>query len=263
MQFDLSKLRINRIYSVTTIYTTAGDTRKRRLRPSWAIIYKWEGETLYTYGDGKVLISNSQNSVILPKGSSYMWKCTKEGRYSIIEFDSDMECEEIFGFHITDGNKLLSYFKKLERARILQLPYYEIEELSGAYRILHTFLINAPTKYVPSEKRQKIQPAVDYILQHYDEKIANEELAKMTSVSTVYFRKIFTQVFGMGPMRYVQHIRISKAKEMLRSDFGSIADIAFSLGYKSIYHFSKAFKEQIGMSPTAYIKEYQDKTKLR
>ena len=148
MQFDLSKLRINRIYSVTTIYTTAGDTLKRRLRPSWAIIYKWEGETLYTYGDGKVLISNSQNSVILPKGSSYMWKCTKEGRYSIIEFDSDMECEEIFGFHITDGNKLLSYFKKLERARILQLPYYKIEELSGAYRILHTFLINAPTLYM-------------------------------------------------------------------------------------------------------------------
>jgi YesN/AraC family two-component response regulator len=64
---------------------------------------------------------------------------------------------------------------------------------------------------------------------------------------------------GISPISYVYELRIKKAKEMLKSDYSSIADIAQSLGYLSIYDFSKAFKKYTGVSPLKYAKQLSDK----
>jgi AraC-like DNA-binding protein len=71
-------------------------------------------------------------------------------------------------------------------------------------------------------------------------------------MSTVYFRELFHKVYGVSPMNYIQNLRIRRAKEMLRSDYSSITDIAFALGYNNIYEFSKAFKKHTGVPPTKY-----------
>ncbi|MBO5199079.1 MAG: helix-turn-helix domain-containing protein [Lachnospiraceae bacterium] len=44
--------------------------------------------------------------------------------------------------------------------------------------------------------------------------------------SAFYFRKLFTEVLGTSPIAYVHELRIKKAKEMLKSDYGSITDAA-------------------------------------
>ena len=107
-------------------------------------------------------------------------------------------------------------------------------------------------KYLPSEKLEKIAPALDYIAKNYNTPVRNEELAEIAGLSTVYFRKLFAEVMGSSPIAYVHALRIKKAKEMLKSDYGSITDIAQSLGYPNIYDFSRAFKKYTGVSPTKY-----------
>ena len=77
----------------------------------------------------------------------------------------------------------------------------------------------------------------------------------MTGLSCVYFRKLFTRLMGQAPMAYVHGLRIQKAKEMLRSDFGTIAEVADAVGYCNVYHFSKMFKQQTGLSPGQYSKK--------
>ena len=57
---------------------------------------------------------------------------------------------------------------------------------------------------------------------------------------------------GTSPISYVHELRIKKAKEMLKSDYGSITDIAQSLGYLNIYDFSRTFKKYVGISPSKY-----------
>ena len=93
---------------------------------------------------------------------------------------------------------------------------------------------------------------MEYISQNYNKKIINDELAALTGLSTVYFRKLFTDIIGVSPIAYVHKLRVEKAKEMLKSDYGTLSDMAQSLGYPSLYDFSRDFKKHTGVSPSRY-----------
>ena len=110
-------------------------------------------------------------------------------------------------------------------------------------------------KYITSDKRTYLAPAIDYIAKNFTRRIRNDDMAKAAGISTVYFRKLFTAAYGISPAAYVQNLRINKAKDMLKSDYGSITDIALSLGYSDIYDFSRVFKRLTGISPAAYAKQ--------
>jgi len=57
---------------------------------------------------------------------------------------------------------------------------------------------------------------------------------------------------GVSPITYAKQLRIEKAKEMLKSDYGTLSDIAQSLGYSSLYDFSRDFKKHTGVAPSKY-----------
>lgn len=247
----LSNLVITKVHSATTLYTEKNTKVKRLDRPCWAIVLKYEGETVY-HANGKCIVSDFQNMVILPKGCSYEWHCTKSGHFAIIEFQSEITCNDIFRFPVENSEKILKIFKELEYKRALKSPMHEIESIRDAYSIILKLTKAAQKKYLPSEKFQKIAPAVEYIAKNYNKEIKNDDLARLTGLSTVYFRKLFTEAFGISPIAYVHELRIKKAKEILKSDYGSITDIAVSLGYLNIYDFSRDFKKHTGISPSKY-----------
>ncbi len=247
----LTDLIITKIYSATTMYTEENAKTKRVNRPRWAIVIKYEGETKY-FSNGETVISNINNIVILPKGLSYEWLCTKEGHFSIIEFEADANYDKILTFPVSNGEKILKSFKELEYKRTLKNPLYKLECIKEIYSLILKLLETAPKTYLPTSKQTKIQPAIDYIVKNYNKNIKNDELAALTSLSTVYFRKLFTDIFEMSPITYIHSLRIKKAKEMLKSDYSSISDIAQSLGYSNIYDFSRTFKKYTGISPSKY-----------
>ena len=76
----------------------------------------------------------------------------------------------------------------------------------------------------------------------------------MCGISTVYFRKLFTEIAGDSPIHYAEALRIKKAKELLRSDYDSITGVAIALGYRGIYEFSRSFRRMTGISPSEYAK---------
>ena len=61
----------------------------------------------------------------------------------------------------------------------------------------------------------------------------------------------------MPPKKYLHNYRIDKAKAILLSDYETIEQVAFSVGYNSIYHFSKMFKTYTGKSPSEYAKTFR------
>lgn len=253
MNENLSKLIINKVYFVTTMYNEKGAYSKRKNRPNWAVVIKYEGETVYYQGERKI-ISNYNNPVILPKGSNYEWKCTESGHYIVIEFQSELESEEILAFNVKNPEKLLNTFKNLKNKMLLKNAFFEIESVKDTYSVILSLAKNGEYNYIPSSKKRILTPVIEYIAENYSEKITNDTLASLTGFSTVYFRKLFKEIYGCSPIEYVKQLKIKKAKEMLRSDYSGITEIANSLGYQNIYDFSRDFKKHTGVAPSKYIK---------
>lgn len=251
----LNNLIITQVFSATTMYSDTNTSSRRINRQRWAIIIKYEGETVYC-AYGKEYISNRTHLAILPKGSSYQWTCKQAGHYAVVEFDSLVTCEDFFTFSISDCDAVLSIFRELEAKRMLNRSSNEIESIYAVYGMILKILELSRKPAVPFRKVDKLAPALAYISDHYTEDLNNDQLAKAAGLSTVYFRKLFKEVYQVSPMNYVKEIRIEKAKEMLRSDFGNISEVGLSLGYPSIYDFSRDFKKHVGLSPRKFILQY-------
>ena len=257
----LSELIIKKICSVSTMYNEKNSHSVRKNRPLWALVIKYEGETHYA-SNGNDYVSNINNIAVLPKGCDYSWRCTKSGHFSIVEFECDKSHNGIFSFNVKNGEVYLKTIKKMEVNRTLKKTAYSLDELSALYSLLSSLIKTSVQKYVPSDKERKILPAVKYIAQNYDKGICNGELAEVTGLSAVYFRKLFKEVTGVSPIRYVHLIKMKKAEEMLKSDYSCITDIAYSLGYNNVYEFSRDFKKHMGLSPLKYAKSLLTKKEV-
>lgn len=82
-------------------------------------------------------------------------------------------------------------------------------------------------------------------------------MSSVTELSTFYFRKLSKDVMGLSPISYIQSVKMSKAKKMLNSDYSSMTDIAYSLGYNNVYEFSIHFKNYTGISPLKYSQQFK------
>lgn len=248
---DLSSLIIKNVDSVSTTYTPCGAGMKRKNRERWGIVIKYEGETVY-FSNGKNFISNFSHFVILPMGCDYEWRCTKEGHFSFIEFECDKNFDTPIVFTPKNGEKILKIVKIMEERRGLKLPTEALESIRDTYSVLLMLIKSEVEQYLPNEKRQKLMPAINYISKNYTETIRNDFLAELCGMSGVYFRKLFKSVIGTSPIAYARSLRIQKAKEMLKGDCGSLSDVALTLGYPSLYDFSRDFKKHTGKAPSKY-----------
>lgn len=250
----LSELVITKIRSIGTMYTPKSNNKViRKNRPCWGAILKYEGETIYKNSHSQY-VSDANHLVILPKGASYEWSCTQSGHYIIVDFESDLDCADLFSLDITENDGILKTFKELEKLRLSKKPLFEMESINLVYSLILKSIKSHfnNTNYTPSAKKNRLLPAINYIVNNFTKSIRNEDLAEICQISTVYFRKLFFEIYGVSPMTYIHNLRIRRAKEMLRSDYSSITDIAFTLGYNSIYEFSKDFKKHTGVSPSKY-----------
>lgn len=253
---SVANITITKVSSANRLINSpVGITTCRYDRNGWAVVLKLKGKTVYTVR-GKTVLSDSLHPVILPKGCSYSWKCIEPGECIIIEFEADAEDTSIASFEISDNSTIMNAFSKIEKSFNKQKPYYRFECYIQLYEIL-MFLAESVVNEPTHPKKYKIlHPAVKYITENYfDSSITNSSLSELCKISTVYFRKTFEAVYGISPIKYLHNFRIKKAKAILLSDYESIEQVALSVGYNSIYHFSKMFKKYTGKSPAEYAKQ--------
>ena len=131
----------------------------------------------------------------------------------------------------------------------------EIKTFKFVYEILTIILEHNQKEYFPTTKTNRILPAIEYITKNFNSTNFNcETLSNLCGISNVYFRKLFTDIYKIPPMDYVHRLRMNKACEILKSDYNTIESVAYSVGYNSVYHFSKMFKTYFSVSPSEYAK---------
>lgn len=118
-------------------------------------------------------------------------------------------------------------------------------------------LVLGAKRYTKSDKDKIIEQAVDYIHNHYTEKISVTEIAEHFNLDRRRFSEIFERHTGLNPSNYMIELKIKEAKEMLRLSKLSIATVAFQLGYDDPFYFSRIFKKYAGVSPSTFRRNMQ------
>ena len=97
-----------------------------------------------------------------------------------------------------------------------------------------------------------ISRAKEFIRQNQAEDLSLGQVAKAVNTSKFYFCKLFKKATGLSFTNYVSRVRIEKAKNLLLNPNLRISEIAYEVGFQSLTHFNRIFKQIIGESPTDY-----------
>ena len=103
--------------------------------------------------------------------------------------------------------------------------------------------------------RNNASMILEYVHSHYMEDITNVKLAKMFSYHVGYIGQIVRNITGMTLHKYLIYLRINKSIDYLQSGEYNITEVSELVGYKDIKHFSKSFKQVMGLPPSAYLKQ--------
>ncbi|MCJ7550351.1 MAG: helix-turn-helix domain-containing protein [Anaerolineae bacterium] len=87
---------------------------------------------------------------------------------------------------------------------------------------------------------------------HFDEALSLEQLVETSKVSKRSLIRHFKNTTGVSPMHYLQKVRITKARELLKTQDRSITQIAMDTGFNDAAYFSLVFRKHTGMTPSAY-----------
>jgi len=93
----------------------------------------------------------------------------------------------------------------------------------------------------------------DYVIDHLDEPIGVEALADIAGRSPFHFTRVFTRSVGMTPHRYIVHLRLQRAIELVREGQSGLAEIAARTGFADQSHLSRWVRRVLGVSPTQLV----------
>ena len=115
---------------------------------------------------------------------------------------------------------------------------------SSWHREAHT---NAP-------KKMDISSVKSFLDEHYKEKLSLESVASHFFIDKHYLARLFKEHYGVTLVTYLQQVRITHAKRMLRFTDKSIEEIGLECGIGELNYFSRVFKKLEGVSPSEFRK---------
>lgn len=108
----------------------------------------------------------------------------------------------------------------------------------------------------------KVHTLLEYIHEHYTDKITGSGIAQEFDCNYDYMNRIFTKLTGESIMRYVNRVRINHAKELIEATHLPFGEIGYLTGLDDPFYFSKVFKKYVGVTPSEYYREVREQGKL-
>lgn len=97
-----------------------------------------------------------------------------------------------------------------------------------------------------------IEAVVRHVNEHLDGPMEIADVARAVHVSASHLRRVFRANMGLGLGEYVRRSRIARAGMMLSGSDKSAGEVSHACGFSSLYAFSRAFKQTVGLSPRSY-----------
>lgn len=172
------------------------------------------------------------------------------GKEYLPGFMQNVICDETLSGYLKDTHQMImdnsKEFEKEEKLLFLLSGLLEKYE--------KPFALDLP------ECGQEIERACTFIDRHYGEPISLDAICREACLSKSTLLRAFTRSRGITPYRYLETVRINKAKELLRQGAMPV-EAALQTGFSDQSHFTRFFTMFTGVAPGAYGDIFDDTAK--
>ena len=127
---------------------------------------------------------------------------------------------------------------ELELKTVWNHAYIDLKPSGTAITSMDEKLINHAVKYVEDNIARS--------------DLSVEELSKELGMSRVHLYKKLLAITGKTPIEFIRIIRLKRAAQLLRGSQQNISEIAYQVGFNNPKYFSRYFKEEFGILPSAF-----------
>ena len=168
--------------------------------------------------------------------------------YSDIDFGDQPKILFHDDYHFYD--ELLKDIERLSS----DIPYGWLNRFSLCIKILyHISTDSSNEKY--GESYWKIRNGIRFIEENFASDYLVSDVADVCMMSAANFRRLFSNLKGMSPVSYKNKLRIHKSLELLKTGQFNVSEAGQAVGINDVKHFSKLFKQIVGITPSKIIKD--------
>ena len=99
-------------------------------------------------------------------------------------------------------------------------------------------------------------PVLAHLRDHFHTPVTNRQLARLAHMSVRAFERKFHHSFHLTPQRYLRKLRLRMASRALVCTGQALAEVASECGFSDQSHFTRAFRQQFGLTPREYREHY-------
>lgn len=142
------------------------------------------------------------------------------------------------------------------QASYLETPYYseeQIADIMGVFSVLVNFIVSQ--RLIAVRGPDPIQPLLAYMSEHPQQTLSTAEAARLLNRSTSSLSHIFKQTINKSFLQYQIDVKLDQADNLFktRNDI-TVREVAYELGFKDPYYFSRLYKKHRGYPPSELLK---------
>lgn len=161
---------------------------------------------------------------------------------------------------ISENYELFTYtFFKLTKVYFSKEPYYQIQCASLINIMLYDILKNFAYQEVSTniiekynKKSQRLSKIIQYIKEHYDEKLTLTSLANYMNLSPSFLSHFIKENLHQSFREFLTYIRYVNSKALIDKGNMNLVDICYTCGFSDYRYMNSAFKKYSNCTPNAY-----------
>jgi len=148
---------------------------------------------------------------------------------------------------IVNTSRQLLFYDIIQHLELMN----DLDNIIYSNSCLYAFL----SSFQPSEMKISvnendiIQQCITYMKENLDKNLRLDDLSNKLAISSSHLSAIFKKRMKYSPIHLFTSFKVQKACQMLMDSSHNVKTIAYSLGYEDQYHFSRVFKNIMGVSP--------------
>lgn len=218
--------------------------------------YHLSGEATFEHPGNRVPVS-SGDMLIIPAyqafhyssrpGMKYHWLALEgswpqvlgEKRVQVRSLGYDAEIEAIM--------------VELREILILQKPGYHLRSLGVFYELMARIEeLGGPSVAPESTYPEAVRNAIIFLRENYADPFNAAQTAAQVGLSQSHLRALFEKWLGESPKQFHTRCRIDQARRLLNEQRLPVFEVAFHVGFTDPHHFSRVFKQVMGVAPSHY-----------